>query len=612
MATTGREREAGMTDGAGLHIAVLVKQVPRFDRMELGPDGRLVREGLELEMNPYCRRAVTAGVDLVREHGGCCTVVTLGPPAAEDVLREAVAWGADDGVLVTDRAFAGSDTLATARALAAVLRREGPFDLVLVGRNSVDADTGQVGPQLAELLDVAFVAGARRLELRDGILHSHLEHDDGWADVEAPLPAVVSCAERLCEPCKMPEDARAAVDPARLRTVSAADLGAGPWGEAGSPTRVGPVRAISANRDRTVLSGPVEDQVEAALDLLAARGISGRRDRRPAEPPDAVPDHGAGDGPVVAVVVEPGRTNVTRELLGAAARLAEMRHGSVAAVVPAAAASLTTFTTWGADGVLLADGAAAAEDMAGVVAAWCAEARPWAVLVPSTMWGREVAGRAAARLDAGLTGDAIDLTVDGDGRLVAWKPAFGGQLAAAITSTSDVQLVTVRPGVLALLAPRPPGRASVGTLPVQRRNRVRTLGSGRDDDVDRLASAAVVVGAGAGVANDRYHELDELLDVLGAELAATRKVTDKAWQPRSRQIGITGRSLQPELYVAVGVSGKFNHMVGVRGAGTIVAINADREAPVFGECDIGIVADWREAVPLLVDGLSADRLENVP
>jgi electron transfer flavoprotein alpha subunit len=175
-----------------------------------------------------------------------------------------------------------------------------------------------------------------------------------------------------------------------------------------------------------------------------------------------------------------------------------------------------------------------------------------------------------------------------------------------------VQLVTVRPGVLALLAPRSPGRASVGTLAVERRNLVRTLGSGRDDDVDRLASAAVVVGVGVGVANDSYHELDGLLDVLGAELAATRKVTDKAWQPRSRQIGITGRSLQPELYVAVGVSGKFNHMVGVRGAGTIVAINPDPDAPVFAECDIGIVADWRQAVPLLVDGLSADRLENVP
>src|SRR5205814_7054645 len=101
---------------APLRIAVLVKQVPKFEAMELGPGGRLVRDGLELELNPYCRRAVSKGVELAAATGGTSTVFTLGPPPAEDVLREAVAWGATDGVLITDAAFAGSDTLATARA----------------------------------------------------------------------------------------------------------------------------------------------------------------------------------------------------------------------------------------------------------------------------------------------------------------------------------------------------------------------------------------------------------------------------------------------------------------------------------------------------------------
>src|SRR4051795_4837459 len=160
-----------------MRIAVLVKQVPKFEEMELGPDGRLVREGLELELNPYCRRAVSKGVELAQQSGGTCTVVTLGPPAAEDVLREAIAWGATDGVLVTDPVFAGSDTLATARALAAVLEREGPFDLVLVGRNSVDADTGQVGPEVAELLDLPFVTAVKQLDLGEGHLRVVCEED---------------------------------------------------------------------------------------------------------------------------------------------------------------------------------------------------------------------------------------------------------------------------------------------------------------------------------------------------------------------------------------------------------------------------------------------------
>src|SRR5207244_2686106 len=136
------------------------------------------------------------------------TVITLGPPAAEDALRESIAWGLErdvdiEGVLVTDVAFAGSDTLATAVALAAALDREGPFDLILMGRNSLDADTGQVGPELAELLDLPFMTAVRHLELDGDQLAVRCEHDDGWLQAELRLPAVLSCAERLCEPTKV-------------------------------------------------------------------------------------------------------------------------------------------------------------------------------------------------------------------------------------------------------------------------------------------------------------------------------------------------------------------------------------------------------------------------
>src|SRR5204863_9818564 len=124
------------------------RQVPKCGALELRPDGRRRRDGIEPEMTPYCRRAVGKGVKLAAERLGSRVVVfTLGRPAADDTLREAIAWGLErdvdsEGVHVTDAAFAGSDTLATAKALAAALTREGPFDLVLAGRNSVDADTG--------------------------------------------------------------------------------------------------------------------------------------------------------------------------------------------------------------------------------------------------------------------------------------------------------------------------------------------------------------------------------------------------------------------------------------------------------------------------------------
>ena len=224
-----------------MRIAALVKQIPAFEAMELGPDGRLVRDGLELEMNAHCRRAVSKGVELAEQTGGTCTVFTLGPPSAEDVLREAIAWGADDGVLITDPAFAGSDTLATAGA-GRRARARGAFDLVLVGRNSVDADTGQVGPEAAQILDLPFVTGVRELEMHEDHLWARLEQDDEWVTANVALPAFLSVAERLCDPCKMPPEERAKVPADRLRQITAAELGAGPWGQRGAPTTVGDVR----------------------------------------------------------------------------------------------------------------------------------------------------------------------------------------------------------------------------------------------------------------------------------------------------------------------------------------------------------------------------------
>jgi electron transfer flavoprotein alpha subunit len=276
---------------------------------------------------------------------------------------------------------------------------------------------------------------------------------------------------------------------------------------------------------------------------------------------------------------------------------------TVTAIIPAQFADVGTLAHWGADHVLLIDRTDAAGDVAAAIGGWSSDHEPWAILVPSTMWGREVAGRLAARLGAGLTGDATSLEVAGD-RLVGWKPAFGGQLVAAITATTPIQMATVRPGVLSLLAPRHSTPPSVETLVAERSGRVRTLSSGRDDDVDVLAAARVVVSVGAGVEPGSYGELDELLSAVGGTLAATRKVTDNGWLPRSRQVGITGRSIQPALYIAIGVSGKFNHTVGVRAAGTVLAINADATAPIFDVADIGIVGDWREIVPLLTTALT--------
>jgi electron transfer flavoprotein alpha subunit len=220
------------------------------------------------------------------------------------------------------------------------------------------------------------------------------------------------------------------------------------------------------------------------------------------------------------------------------------------------------------------------------------------MLAPSTVWGREVTSRAAAAVGAGLTGDAIGLELDGD-RLLAWKPAFGGQHVAAIHTDSPTQMATVRAGMLPELQPRH-HVATVTERSITPRGRVSILARTRDDDLDVLAEATVVIGIGQGIPPDEYDRIEPLRVALGAELAATRKVTDQGWLPRARQVGITGRSIAPRLFVSLGTSGKFNHMVGVRAARSVLAVNADPDALVFGAADAGIVGDWREVLPLLL------------
>ncbi len=582
-----------------LRIAALVKQVPKFEQMQLGADGRLQRDGIQLSLNPYCQRAVSKSVELAQKTGGSCTVISLGPPAAEDVIRWGIACGADDGILISDPAFAGSDTLATARALAAAVEKEGPFDLILVGKNSVDADTGQVGPELAELLGYPFASAVRTLDMDDEVIRIGCEHDDAWAEAEITLPAILATAERLCSPAKADPEDREAVEAEKVSVLTAADLGQGPWGQAGSPTWVGETKMLDIDRAQQMLEGSLPEQIAQALAVIKDRGaLVSTSQAEVGAVASAVENPSAS----IVVLLEPGREGSARELLGAASQIAAQIAARVTAIQPAAADPIAaeTLATWGADHIVSLQNPVVAEDVATFVANWCPAPSPWSILAPSTLWGREVASRVAARLDAGLTGDAIELEVDG-GQLVCWKPAFGGRLVAAIRANSPTQMVTVRPGVLPRLTPRTASTPSVETHTVESTSRFRIVEQQQKDQLDALAQATRVVGIGQGIAPEDYDKLNPLLQVLQAELATTRKVTDKGWLPHSRQVGITGRSISPNLYIALAIGGKFNHSCGIQASGTVLAVNSDPKAPIFNYADIGIVADWAECLPLLIE-----------
>ena len=579
-------------------------------------DGRLVRDGVPLEVNAYCRRANAKAVELAGSDGEA-VVFTMGPPAAADALREMIACGADRGVHLCDPAFAGSDTLATAVALAAAIRREGPFDLVLAGLNSLDSDTGQVPVEVAELLGLPFAAGVRDLEVVGGSFTARLETDDGFCTVEGDLPAALSTAERLCAPSKAPPEVFAEVADDRIVRLSAADLDvpAEQLGAPGSPTSVGPIRVLTATR-RALRAASVAH----AVDLLEELGAF-------SDPPESDDSDGddasrasaallatgtdgaqaaAGERSVWCFFTEP---DVGAELLGEASELAAWISGTVTAVTTIAdAAGRAGLGAAGADRLLVIASASEPSEQAAALAAAAASRVPWALLVEGTRSGRVVASIVAARCGWGLTGDAVGLEVSPDGRLVAWKPAFGGRLQVPIVSRSPVQMATIRPGVLALRPPRADAPdPEIELLPAPTPSRIRTVATQRDNaDTGELRRARTVVAVGVGVDPAGYPVIDELRAALGdAALGATRRVTDEGWVPRGRQIGVTGQAVAPRLLVAVGSSGRFNHTVGIRNAGVLMAVNSNPDAEIFDQVDVGLVGEWQTVVPELTAELEA-------
>jgi len=225
-----------------MRIIVPIKQVPETSAVRMDPEtGTMIREGVEAIVNPLDLYAIEAALRLKEERGGEAIAVTMGPPKAEDALREAVAMGCDRAVLLSDKAFAGADTWATGRTLARAIRRIGEFDLVICGERATDGDTGQVGPGLGAFLDLPVATYVARIEIsNDGSLLVHRLVEEGYEALRVQLPAVVTVVKEIADP-RLPtlrgkRRARAMEIP--TWGPKELDLDATDVGLQGSPTRV--------------------------------------------------------------------------------------------------------------------------------------------------------------------------------------------------------------------------------------------------------------------------------------------------------------------------------------------------------------------------------------
>jgi len=255
-----------------MNILVCLKQVPGTTKVNIDPQtNTLVRQGIENIVNPFDTYALEEGVRLKERYGGKVTVISMGPPQAEEALKEAISTGADEAILLSDSAFAGSDTLATSYTLAQAIQKIQDYDLVICGRQTIDGDTAQVGPELAEMLEIPFISYVSKIEEIDN-KHMRVQRmvEEGHEVIETPLPALITVVKEINVPRLPSLRGLAKAKSAVIPTWTAQELGVdeNTVGLSGSATRVIKIFFPQRVHHGEILQGSLESQAESLIDKL--------------------------------------------------------------------------------------------------------------------------------------------------------------------------------------------------------------------------------------------------------------------------------------------------------------------------------------------------------
>ncbi len=263
-----------------MKIVVCVKQVPETTEASIDPKtGTMKREGVPAILNPFDLYAVEEALRVKEKHGGTTYALTMGPPQAKDALLECISMGIDEAILVSDRAFAGSDTWATSYTLAHAVKTMGEVDLVICGKQAIDGDTAQVGPGVAEFLGipfVAFVKHIKEIDLEKNVMHVERLMESGHDVVEIPLPALITVVKEINEPRVPSLRGKMRAKKYEPQVWTPADIKADPKqiGLDGSPTRVIHIFTPEIRRQGEIIEGEgIDDVVETLIAKLKQSGV---------------------------------------------------------------------------------------------------------------------------------------------------------------------------------------------------------------------------------------------------------------------------------------------------------------------------------------------------
>ena len=300
----------------------------------------------------------------------------------------------------------------------------------------------------------------------------------------------------------------------------------------------------------------------------------------------------------------------SREAISEGRRLAKQMNVPCTALLIGAGAAdaVSDAKRYGPDNIQVAGDLAAysADGYAAITAKAAGEVRATVVLFPASAMGVDVAPRVAARLNAGLVSDIVEIAVNGH-KLTVVKPVYSGKALATVSFESEIQIVTLRSNVFPMEEnPTEPDVATIDASDVQSRGVVTEMKLKEAGKIE-LAEAEIIVSGGRGLKGpENFPMLQELADQLGAALGASRAAVDAGWIDHSHQVGQTGKVVSPKVYIACGISGAIQHLAGMGSSKFIVAINKDEDAPIFNLANLGVVGDLFKVVPALKEALAKE------
>ena len=574
-----------------MKIAVCIKQVvTREWQLRVNDSKTWIRDqDASFELNEPDAYALEEALRLKEKHSGEVVVCSAGPARASSVLREALARGADRAIHVEADSLASADAFVIAEALAAALREE-KFDLVLTGLQSDDQGFGQVGVVLAEKLGMPHATIIMEVQAAGrAALRVKRELEGGWFQwMTLPLPALLTIQSGINQLRYATLKGIMAAKKKEIRKVTPAaatspaqKILAIHFPEKGKKTQMLPGSPAEAAKE---LSGQAAGRSEGdPVILVVAEQREGKLNRASWEAIAAAQQIG---GELKIALLGSGVDGVASELAAA----------DVAEVVVVDAPALEHYTS---DGQVVA--------LAGVIA----QESPSHVLLPHTYQTRDFAPALAARLQRALITDVTAVKSSGGASLVYVRPVFQGKMSAEVSAEGPApHFITCQIGAFRADAVKRGGspaavrKATIELDAAKIRQKPEAPFKEAKQAVD-LSQAERIVAVGRGIKGQEHLKLvEQLAQALGAEIAASRPICDAGWLPMDRQIGSSGQTVAPKLYLALGISGAIQHLVGMKGARTIVAINKDPEAPIFEIADYGIEGDLFEVVPALIAELN--------